>query len=251
MPAVQELSRAQLEESLDQAIARQTPATLTGHIGANWINLHAQLIRRGAGALWLTEAMYDDGQAAVIPPGTPLGVSFKLRHYKHVFTTTLEAACTVQIGGQEVRTLRLAAPARMQRIQRRAFLRADVPRSRSVLATFWEGGLNAQAANGVAWEGWVSNISAGGFQVRLPTHTVPPLEAGDIVGVQLNLGQEYPNLRADTQFRHQLNDERGVTLLSFQFVGLSDTAAGQEVLRTLARVVRDFLHLQERKDQVA
>ena len=127
----------------------------------------------------------------------------------------------------------------------------DVPRNRSALATFWRGGVggppNDLADRSLTWEGWVTNISAGGFQVRTTSQGSLPLEVNDVVGVRIDLGQEYDAILAEAQFRQETCGERGVTLLGFQFVGLNDSSEGRETLRCLGRIVCDFQRLQGRR----
>ena len=93
----------------------------------------------------------------------------------------------------------------------------------------------------------MTNISAGGFQVRTARQRAPQLEAGDVVGVRIELGQEYEPVLADAQLRHEDTDDRGVTLMGFQFVALSQYAEGRDALRRISKIVCGFQRLQGRR----
>jgi hypothetical protein len=251
MPVIEQLTSRQIRQCLDEAVDRQAPVCLTCREGTTWLNLRTRILQAGGQALWLADPFEGVQPPRQILPGTALGLSFKLRHHKHVFTAAAQAVCQVRcehLG--TVQAVQVALPQQMERIQRRAFIRADVPRNRSVLATFWQGGQAMAPDTPQAqplWEGWVTNLSAGGFQVRLASHAAPPLEAGDVVGVRIDLGQEFPPLLADAQFRHVTQDDRGVTRLGFQFVGLNESAHGRQTLVLIGQVVRQFQHVGARR----
>ena len=64
-------------------------------------------------------------------PAEKLGVSFKLKHHKHIFTATVSGFQDFPLDdGGTMKTLALCLPVRMQRLQRRMFYRVDVPPNR-------------------------------------------------------------------------------------------------------------------------
>jgi len=248
MPIVQALSRKQMAESLQEAIGRQIPVQLTCQIDGVWHTLHTRIIGVDVGGLWIDRPVCHEADAPEIRPGQNLGLSFKFKHHKHILNTVAECAGPFRLADGDVEAVRVQAPRRMQRVQRRAYHRVDVPRNRSVLATFWPGGgaeNDPPAEAALSWEGWVTNVSAGGFQVRIGSHGAPELEIGDLVGVRIELGQEYDPIVADAQFRQPVADDRGVCLQGFQFVGLNDSPAGQETLRRVGAVVCEFQRHQD------
>lgn len=245
MPIIQELNERQIQECLGELTQRGVPIIINCQLGDNWITLHSKVLQHGSETIWLDYPLSTEGGVS-LEVAQPISLSFKVKHHKHVFNTIIEAVGTFSVqNGPRVQAIRIATPHCMQRIQRRAYNRVDVPRSRSVLATFWLGGHGnspqgpAQAAL-LTWEGWVTNLSAGGFQVRAPRHAVPAMEEGDLSGVKLEIGNEYGLVEADVQLRHQAEDGKGGILLGYQFVGLNETAAGRQTLEILGRVVADF-----------
>jgi len=249
MPIVQRLRKSQIAECLAEAVARQTPVTLTCRQDGRWHTLRTQILSKDERGLWVAFPQPRTAPMPQLRVGMEIGLSFKLKHHKHIFNTVVEAMGQFGLpDGQQVQALRTSAPQRMQRVQRRAYQRVQVPRNRSVLATFWHGGLAVVEAGRqppLTWEGWLTNISAGGFQVRLVTHGAPELEVGDLVGVRIDLGEDYAPIVCDAQFRQQVVDERGVRLQGFQFVGLNESRRGQNILRRIGRAVIEFQRYAE------
>ncbi len=244
MPIIEELSGASVRECVLEAISREVPVAVVCRIETDWYTLDSRLLALKGDKLYLTCPTAKQGAAPALGVSAQVGLSFKLGHHKHVLNTHVESWLNVQVNGEVAKALCVLLPAAVQRIQRRAFNLVDVPRSRSVLATFWEGDLPATGADipsdSLTWDGWVTNISAGGFQIRVPAQGARPLEVGDIVCVRIQAGQEYGPVVADVQFRRMEPNERGVASMSFQFVGLSEAGRGQQTLSLLSRIVCDF-----------
>ncbi len=242
MPLIQELDRGQIETCLTEAVCRRVPVAMTCLVRGLWYNFHSGIIKQDRDKLWLQfPACRADNikDAPEITEGLMLGLTFKLGHHKHIFNTPVEAVCQVKTDGEEsLCVVCVPAPSNMQRVQRRAYNRVDVPRNRSILATFWHGGQDSDQS--VRWEGWVTNISAGGFQVRLPKQAAPELGVGDVVGVRIKVGQEFEPVLADVQFRQKIDDDRGVVMLGFQFVGLNESQRGRQTLERIGMIVRGF-----------
>jgi c-di-GMP-binding flagellar brake protein YcgR len=165
-------------------------------------------------------------------------VSFKFKHHKHVFTGTVVGLEDTELpGGAALRALVVCSPTRMHRMQRRAFLRADVPPNRVVRASFWLGGRDAEPAGTSpdcpVWSGRVTNISAGGFQVISSDQGARCLEVGETVGVRIHFGVGEEAVYADAQFRH-VQEAEGKLYVGFQFVGLAQTPEGRKTLELIS-----------------
>lgn len=247
MPTIEELSQRQILDSLGEAMHKHVPLVLSHRQGEVWVSSHSQILRVLRDRLYLGFPQTQSEPPPAFEASMLVGASFKIRHHKHIFNVALQGISDLAIDGHQTKVLCLNLPADMQRVQRRAFERAEVPRNRSVLATFCQGSLPGQAPRTVTWEGWVIDISAGGFQVRLPAHGSPQLEGGDIVEVRLDMGQEYQPIQAKAQFRHAVTDECGAMRMGFQFVGLNESRHGRETLSRLGDIASDFARLAERR----
>lgn len=247
MPIIQELSQRQTLDCLAEASARKVPLTFSFRQGKSWQTVHSHIIRLLRDRLYLEYPQAEQGQPPEVTAGMTVGVAFKIRHHKHIFGVTVTSVSDLAVDGREAKVVCVPLPTTMQRVQRRAYNRVDVPKNRSVLAVFCQGGSGAHDGRRLTWDGWVTNISAGGFQVRLPSHAAPQLDVGDVVGVKVELGQEYATIHADAQFRHLMQDDRGTLLMGFQFVGLNETNEGRQTLRHLGDAVCDFQRLQGKR----
>jgi len=252
MALLQELNTGQIRQSLDEALVRDTPVNVTCCVDGRWRSLRSRFLTLTPDALWLERPVSRDADSVEIVTGMGLGFSFKLKHHKHIFNLPVAADGDYATAeGRTVRAVRVAVPQQMQRVQRRAYLRAEVPRNRSILATFRLGGSesgDSQADDHApTWEGWVTDISAGGFQVRLAHHGAPEMELGDPVGVSIVVGQEFAPIQAAAQFRQAHVDERGVIHHGFQFVGLNESARGRKVLQRIGQIVCGFQRVGKRR----
>ena len=215
-----------------------------------WYTLRSRILQLGDDGLHVAQPTGEE-PVPELTDAMAVSLSFKIKHHKHIFNAVVkESTQWTDAEGGSVPAWLISMPRRMQRVQRRAYHRVEVPRSRSPLATFWPGGLaggTEQEAAGFSWEGWLTNMSAGGFQVRLISKQAPKLEVGDVVGVRMDMGQGYEPILADAQFRHELPGEGGIVFFGFQFVGLGQSLASLETLRRIGQIVCEFQRVDARR----
>jgi len=243
---LQELTHQQMNEAIAAATERQVPVTVTVRTGKNWINLQSKLLApRGEHMLLAAPKMREGEVPPEIRPAEKLGLSFKLKHHKHILAVTAVGTDTVDglEGGPEV--LEVCWPTRMHRLQRRAYLRAEVPAGRIVRVSFWLGGREDEPVGGAmdrpVWSGRVTNISAGGFQAVAKPDQVWDLDIGETVGVRLAFEAGSESVYADAQLRH-LDETEGRILMGFQFLGLAQDRKGREVLQLVSAKVAEYQH---------
>ena len=258
MAFLQNLSIEQINEAVAAAVERSVPATITIRSSAGWIKLRSRAMAAKDGYLWVKAPTTDpDGQAYPLAPADKVGLSFKLKHYKHMCLLTVAGSSKLaDEQGNSPSVLRLCLPSKMQRLQRRAYVRAEVPENRVVRASFWLGGIQSEPAgtrpDRPVWSGRVVDISAGGFRFCTEGRACEYLEIDDIVGVRLVFGAGRETIFVDAQFRHAEATSAGPdqpenlkALLGFQFIGLSHSAEGREALKTISARVGEF-HNQKR-----
>ena len=261
MAVLQELNAGQIEEVIGGAVQRTVPAIITIRTENTWVNLHSRMLGVREHHVLLALPDIEEGETPhEFVPAERIGVSFKLKHYKHIFSGTIVAQDRITLeDGTSIPVLAVVAPARMQRLQRRAFLRVDVPANRIVRASFWLGGRDAEpsgtSVDRPVHSGQVTNLSAGGFQLATDPHAVENIEIGETVGVRLRFGTGGDTVYADAQFRHcELDMERdipghrrGRALLGFQFLGLTETPEGRIVMQVLSSKVSEFHRLTSKR----
>ena len=259
MPSLQELSNHQINEAIAIAVERQIPVTVSVLDGRNWMAMPARaLCIRDMHLLIELSCEQEGGRSHSFSPADKVGISFKLKHHKHIFTSTV--AGVQEPPGEfaaKGRVLCLCRPTKMHRIQRRAFSRAEVPPNRIVRASFWIGGKDDEPAGGDAatpvWSGCVKNISAGGFQAHVDQAAASALEIGDVVGVRIVFGVADQAIRADAQVRHiepsgadpkrntsRLGTPGTKAMIGFRFIGLDHTPEGRATMQAIAYKVGEY-----------
>jgi hypothetical protein len=250
MSAMHELNPSEIAESIVSAADRSTPVVITIRDGNHWINLHSRLVGLGRGQFHLASPAVDRGGAAHrFGQGDIVSVSFKLKHYKYICSTTISGlqhhdwADTV-----DGEVMSLVMPRAMRRISRRAFERADVPANRIVRASLWHGGREAEPTgpdqSHPVFLGSVTNISAGGFRFRTETDLADLFDVGDVVGVRLVFGTKGQAVFADAQFRHA-EWTGAVCEAGFQFVGLGQSRQGRDAMQLISHKVNEFLEIEK------
>ena len=248
---LQELSLRQINESLLLGSQKNIPITFTLRVDGAWLNLPSRMIAiSGKQLLFELPPVEADVPPHEFVPAEKLGVSFKLKHHKHIFTATVAGVQDFALdGGGTTKVLAVCLPARMQRLQRRVFHRVDVPGNRVVRASYWMGSSGSEPS-GVSdatpvWSGRVVNVSAGGFQLSSGASPLPMLDVGDSVGVRLSFGSGQESVYADAQLRHVAAEGSGQWSIGFQFVGLTQTAEGRETLKFIGQKVTEFQQIAE------
>jgi len=251
MPTLQDLNGPQIDEAVQSAVERCVPVAASVRSGAGWLNLRTRFVAtRGDRVLVELPGAGEGHGPWEFTPADKLGMSFKLKHHKHLCTATVAGIEQYAIGdGETIPVLSLCWPVRMQRLQRRAYMRADVPNGHIVRASFWLGGRGAEpsgtSTSAPVWSGTVSNLSAGGLQLHCDDDLAGVLEAGDVVGVRILFGVGEEAVYSDAQFRH-IERNAGGYLLGFQFVGLEQTREGHQALRLISNKVSEYQHAFER-----
>lgn len=245
MATLQNLTNRQIDEALYAAAERQVPATISVCSDDGWDSYRTRMLDIREGHILFDGPEPAEGQAPRdFQPADRIGVSFKLKHHKHVFTATV-ADLTWDRGedGQPRMVLHVCSPTRMQRMQRRAFNRSEVPSNRIVRAAFWLGGRQNEPAGTTpdrpVWSGRVMNISAGGFQLATEHNPDEALSAGETVGVRISFGVGDETVYADAQFRHA-EVQSGRAFLGFQFLGLGLTPETRSTLQIIAAKAAQF-----------
>jgi c-di-GMP-binding flagellar brake protein YcgR len=250
MTALQQLDTVRINEVLAEASDRHVPIRLAVQAGDQWHALHSRLVAFDGRHLLIEQPVEEGGLSPQeLAPAEKVTVSVKLKHHKHIFSSTVAGLRNFQlVGGTTLSVLALCCPTAMHRLQRRAYERVAVPPNRIVRAAVWLGGRQAEPAGASpdkpVWLGQVTNISAGGFQIRTAGPPGGMLDVNDIVGVRLSFGAGEEGAFLEAQFRHAESDGQN-TLMGFQFVGLGQSAEGlkalQFVVAKVAQMQKDWL----------
>ncbi len=244
MAVIQELENRQIDEAVASAVEKQVPMTVTVQKGRSWRALAARAQAMQDMHLLVTLARTPRDAGVELAPAAKVGVSFKLKHHKHIFTATVVSVD----GSPDGPVLTICRPRQMQRLQRRAYNRAEVPANRIVRASFWLGGRLAEPSvaspTTPVWAGRVANLSAGGFQVHVDGAAAEELEPGDSVGVRLSFGMGEQAVFGDAEVRHA-EPTGGKAMIGFRFIGLDQTPEGRGAIQLIATKVAEYQRLAD------
>ena len=253
--AVQEqVTPDHIRDIVEAAAHRNTPIALTCRSNDSWQNYRGRFLGLREGQAWIESGTPSRGQASPeLVVGCRVGVAFKQRHYKYVYSTEITAVTDFQMGPDvKIRGLGIAWPDDMRQLQRRLFKRVTVPDDRPVFAQFWEGGLAHEPQDALrqklTYTGQVLDLSAGGFRLRMFGGD-PGFQCGTAIGAEIKTDGMGRSIKVDAQFRHAVSDEFGV-MLGMQLMGLGETNEGRETLDHIARLCRDLLPGRRRRSRV-
>jgi c-di-GMP-binding flagellar brake protein YcgR len=246
MAKLQEMTQEQIGQVLQAAVERQVPVTVTLKRDNAWTSCHTRLLAIQDPRVLLGQLQGHDGhESPKIAPAERVGLSFKLKHYKHVFTVTAVGSERPEGAPDDSPdAISVCWPNSMHRLQRRAFIRAEVPHGRVVRASFWLGGCDQEPTQSETdhpvWSGRITNVSAGGFQVHSDSASdMWDPEVGETVGVRLAFEAGSETVYADAQFR-RVDRVDGQALLGFQFVGLGQDRKGRQSLQYISAKVAEY-----------
>lgn len=250
MATLRELRTEQMAEALQGGAERSVPAIVTVGSGENLENLHSRVLGVADGHILIEQPASGELQMPKeLTPAEKIGLTFKLKHYKYIFSAIVAGTQQFRLeDGTEMPVVSLCYPRRMQRLQRRAYIRTEVPSNHIVRASFWFGGQHAEpdgtTPDKPVWSGRVHNISAGGFQLTTAAEPADVLETGDLVGVHMTFGAADQTFCADAQLRHIESVDDGLSL-GFQFIGLGHTFEGRAALRLLNAKITEYQRFAE------
>ena len=246
----------QTRQILQTAALRATPIAVTCRMGGVWQSFRSRFLGVRDGHPWIDRAVpATPGQpSAELAAGQKIGIAFKQRHCKYVYSTQILAVAEFPSSPDAtVRGLRVDWPTDMLQFQRRMFNRVIVPTGRQAFVTFWEGGLDREPVghmrDRLSYYGQLVDLSAGGFRVRLLGSADPGFRCGDPIGADFIIDGRASFIKLDSQFRHAIVDEFGVTL-GMQIMGLVETDDGRKTLNRINRLVQEFQRSSRRHGRV-
>ncbi len=243
------------DETILEAIQKQTPAVITVPLASRWVTLKTRISKadQAAGLIALGSLQPEEGQPVPdLTPGQCVSLTFRRGHRKCM------ASCSVVsvFPDQPEQALVLRWPAEILAVQRRAYFRAEVPAGLVVPARVWRGGRAKRRLVAIGqWPsvvGQLADCSAGGLRLDVEPADNPQIEIGEPVAVEFSPLKEVGQICLDANFRYCLALPSGKVALGLQFVGLESSAAGRQMLLVLGQVSAEYLrrgHYAGRPDE--
>ena len=236
MSFLESITGQQAAAVVQMAADRHAFITATAMYQNFWLSFKSKMLACTNGLLWLEIPPASEGvQAKAFLPEKECGLNFRLNSYRYFFTGTLTGPGKFTLSsGQEIDAFSSQLPQRLDRLERRAFQRVDVPEGRMARASVWVGPNHRPI-----WLGKLMNISMGGFQMRTSVTALNFFETGDVVNVSLSFGSNELPLTVEAHYRHGTVDG-SMCLLGFEFTSLNFTPESKFAFETLAMKVKEY-----------
>lgn len=231
----------------DLAVRERALAVVTVQEPNDWLTFKARFLERDPNKRFfvLDYESQNDEPLPPIVPGQYVGISFRHKSRKVMFSTVVEAKGRFVVDGDNtIAAIRYRMPPTLTELQRRAYFRTPVPADMSVRATIWEGGAEARALAQQeplqTISGELQDLSCGGTLLQTTLAAAPQLSEGATLGIELQLPDGKPPLMINGKFRGVRHDDEGRICVGVQFIGLEVNVDGQIVLQRLAASVQRF-----------
>jgi hypothetical protein len=278
------LQREKLEIILRTVISEKVPAIMSYLSKGKWHVAKVILTKLDGKRLTVESIRAKNKQRPInIQVDQPVGISFKHEYGKFVFDTTVIGLEMPQEqeenrgwGGSIV----LAAPDKIEVVQRRSYFRVEVPQSLKVKVLLWHRSAKHETKNQVqdradqvhkCCQGRLLDVSAGGAQVVVPNESLinyPTPDATEIKSEELensNHDVGSPNFKKgqflwvrftpmpyerpitfSAQIRNILPtaDGQGISL-GLQIVGLEASPEGHQILTRLISIVGQYHQINQ------
>ncbi|MBN1437002.1 MAG: PilZ domain-containing protein [Sedimentisphaerales bacterium] len=222
---------------LTEMAQKRTFLTVTNREDNIWRVYKSHFLSVRGNQLVLSQPIPDSSECHLEPvAGQEVAISFKKGYNKFLFLTRVVKADQYEMEpGHKVPVINIYAPDHIEKIQRRAYNRADVPKDLDVDVTFWS---NTGAGLAEQYHSTLANLSAGGVAVTMSADRMPELHDGEQVTMQFKPLPDQKPIKVEARFRHKTDaDDAEKPTLGFQFIGLEVSEEGRRTLRQLSRAV--------------
>ena len=211
----------------------------------NWQVFKSKIIELQPNRMTISLAPPGAENGPVAPsPGQEIAITFKKGYNKCLFTTRAISCGQSEIEpGVIVPSITVYKPEQIEKIQRRAFERTEVPAGDKVTVNFYP----CDNADDKC-RGQLCNLSAGALGAKILASEAPswPNDRQCQLSFVPLPGQEPIVLQA--RYRHTTDaNHDGYTLVGFQFVGLELTEQGRNTLHRIGRITTVY----ERRTQLS
>lgn len=232
-------------EIFDRAVEERALAVLTLQDGADWQTFKSRFLERDARGRFfvLDYEPADDEPLPVVAPGQYVGVAFRQKGHKLLFSTVVEAKGHFVLDDDtSVPAVRYRWPDSLTEMQRRAYFRTPVPEGTHLFAKLWSGGVSAHTGARTAplqvFSGNLADLSCGGTLISLHATTPPDWPDEQTIGLEIQLPDGRAPILVDGRYRGVRTEDSGVCSAAVQFVGLEMTPEGHTALQRLANSVQ-------------
>ena len=237
------LKDEELRDIFAQAIAEASDGTMSHLAKGKWRSravLHATVV---GDAVHVQIVAEDAPRPAGIQINQPVGIAIQ-QEFNKVIYETIVVGFESSVNETGIGRIVLELPDQVERMQRRAYTRVQVPSDLNVNILFWHRGYTddtAEVPDENYWQGRLVNLSAGGFQIAVSLDQSPSFRVGQLVGVQFTpMSYEKP-IMAEAQIKHIAESvDDGTLFIGAEFIGLEASSQGRKQLRRISDIVGEY-----------
>ena len=225
---------------LQFAAQNQLPLTLTTKNNKNWQLLKANFLSCQSNRLTLSMPAPENNMPPVeLAPGQQFAVTFKKGYYKFIFTTRAIDQTQHHLDPDlNVPALVVLCPNHIEKIQRRAYNRAQAPQDPPITITFQKTPDNPSNTQIGPWQATLTDLSAGGLSITCHPETASRLNENDQFLCRFVPIHDQDELAFHVRIRHVTHSQSpDRTTVGCQIVGIEMNEEGRSTLHRLSRIV--------------
>lgn len=243
MQEPQILKENEIEDLLKFTAAKNCPAVMSYMTSGKWHTTEAIISGITNSTLHVALVQPDRPRPTSLQINHPLGISFQQDYNKYIFESVvlgIESSVQQTGAGRVV----LEKPDRVERVQRRVYVRVSVPTNFKVKVLFWHRGYTDDSMEVPLenyWQGKLVDLSAGGAQIAVDTEHSPNFRVGQLVGLQFTPMSHKKPFLLEAYIRHLAENSHQESLyIGIEFLGLEASDHGRAIFRKIVDVIEDY-----------
>jgi c-di-GMP-binding flagellar brake protein YcgR len=242
------LKTEELKDVLTQAVDLKTPGVMSYLSEGKWHTVNVFLTAVEQNSLHFELSEDEDKSTRSARKDQPVGISMQHEFNKYVFETVVLGKDASEVSNSG-KTIHLGIPDKIEKMQRRSYVRVPVPAELKVKALFWHRGYNDEAKKAPDenyWQGRLLDLSAGGLQVVIEGWQRSYFNVDQFIGLQFTPMSYQKPIVLEGQIKHIQEIEDGEKIcIGAEFLGLEASNEGRKKLRRLAEVVNTYQNENE------
>jgi len=240
MATLSTLTGSEVAEAIECASKDKVGVTVTVYHQDRWFMFSGDMLDASGQSVWISYPQSDRRPADYeFSPGQRIGITFRGGFRRYLFSAVIAA---VEKSG--IPALQLDLPEELQVSERRVTPRVEMPALATVDASIWLGGRQVKHDEVdvvvPVWSGIVLDLSEGGCYVRTDSEVSRYIEVGDVVGLQLTIGEgdALEQIMIDAQLcRSDPDGER--LMVGLQFIDIDESKQTREAHEKIKAKLRE------------
>ncbi len=245
MKPSQVLETNEFKKVLALAAEQEAAAVMTYESAGKWRTVNAKIATITETAIHIA-VLPEERRKTSLAADQPVGISFEQEHSKYIFETVV-AGLEPAVSESSTGKISLQMPERIEKMERRAYIREIVPDSLNVKVIFWHRGYTDDSPEMPPeqyWQGKLVNLSAGGVQVTIDLDQEANFRVDQLVGLQFTPLPYQKPIILEGHIKHieQIGADRALTL-GVHALGLEVNSQGRQTLHRIIDVVGEYRKL--------